>query len=122
MHIKRLGGVRGSAPTRNAADRPRSKRRSDPNGDFDEVKCRSEGSGRSERSREGGLIGVSSLLYIIGVKNRNVTKFTTFRAAKHPLTQFCRLTGYIRRGASFFVKKILCEVYDFSTKKFLILC
>ena len=67
MPTQRLGGVWGTAPSlggpggsprrgpglapaRNAADRPRSKRRSDPNGDFDEVKCRSEGSGRSERS------------------------------------------------------------------------
>ena len=38
MTTKRLGGARGRGPTRNAADRPRSKRSSDPNEDGDRVK------------------------------------------------------------------------------------
>ena len=45
-----MGGP-GLAPTRKTNDRPRSKWRSDPNGDFDEVKYRSEGSGDKEDYR-----------------------------------------------------------------------
>ena len=84
MPTQRLGGVWGSAPSlggpggsprrgpglapaRNAADRPRSKRRSDPNGDWDKIPVEVKDQG-VVRDRVGRIIGVSSPpLYIIGV-------------------------------------------------------